>query len=66
MNYKGVEFDDVTNGDDGKWSQLCNKHYYELLSLGEKNMTESASDTAICGVEGCDKIAEYYIDLTEA
>jgi len=65
MNYKGLEFDDYTDDDGGRWSQICEDHYHDMLSKGKKRMTESASGTSICGVKGCNKTASYYIDFLE-
>jgi len=63
MIFKGVEFDDYTEGDDGVWSQICEDHYFEMVSKGYNKMTESPGDTDICGVKGCDETAKYYIDF---
>jgi len=63
MKFKGVEIDDYVEEDGGIWSQLCDKHYLDMMLSGVNSMTEYPSGAATCGVKGCDKTAVYYIDF---
>lgn len=62
LKYKGIVFDDYTSGEYGTWSQVCvecaKKHKMP------KNLLDESGD-GICGVEGCENEADYYIDLPE-
>lgn len=55
-------FDDITVDEVGTWSQVCNKHIV-LLNLSEEQLDRSASDSLICGVDGCDYPSSAYIDF---
>jgi hypothetical protein len=64
--YKGVIFDDVVlKGEDGNntWSQICcrckTRHEFK-----ESRFAHMASDET-CGIEGCNRKAEYYIDFKD-
>jgi hypothetical protein len=54
----GMKFDDIV-----RWTQLCEEHKNvaenENLGVSSPNPIET-----ICGCEGCDKVADYYFDLT--
>ena len=55
-------FDDVTTDDDGhNWSQICND-CVQKLSIPDRILCTSPG-SGICGVEGCSKEADYYIDF---
>ena len=54
------KFDDVTCDEHGKWSQLC-KQCKTNLSIDEKLLDDNGS--GVCGVEGCENEAFYYIDF---
>ena len=61
FKFNGIAFDDVTMDEDGHyWSQICK-------SCAEKhNMPDSLLDecgSGICGVQGCENEADYYIDF---
>ncbi len=62
LKCKGIVFDDYTFGEYGMWSQVCaecaKKHKMPKNLLDE-------SGSGICGVEGCENEADYYIDLPE-
>jgi hypothetical protein len=64
--YKNITFDDaVSKEDDGinAWSQVCNKcvdkHHIEQDKLSP------VPSECICGVEGCENEADYYIDFDD-
>jgi hypothetical protein len=63
MIFKGVEFDDYTECEDGTWSQVCEGHYFEMVSKGVNGMEPYPLDDCICGVKGCNETAKYYIDF---
>jgi len=44
------------------WSQVCG-HCIKEYDLDEYYLTESPSDTSICGVKGCDNIATHNYDF---
>jgi hypothetical protein len=55
-----VRFDDAERDENGNiWSQICSscakKYYSQSLNLDE-------SGSGICGVQGCENQADYYID----
>ena len=55
------DFDDVVEGEDSPWSQLCEKHKIKMEQDGTDNIAEGGS--GICGVKGCNHESEYYIDF---
>lgn len=59
-------FDDVVNGDEGKWSQICSECAHKFrLTDNSFNISDIPTDSSICGVKDCNNIAEYYIDFKE-
>ena len=63
MTINGINFDDWTKGDDGIWSQVC-KSCAKTYSISKKLLSECSGEP-ICGVEGCNNTADYYIDFEE-
>ena len=63
----GARFDDWVDIDTdedaylGAWTQVCG-YCVRKLNLIKKNLSPT-SDGPGCGVEGCDKTAEYYYDF---
>lgn len=61
--YKNVVFDDFVIEENGNaWSEICpecKKKYH----LENDRISNNASDEMICGVEGCNNFAEFYIDF---
>jgi hypothetical protein len=58
----GVTLDDVVfEGNNEAWSSLCEAHAEVLSTAGR---VSSCAGFSICGVEGCEKEADYYIDFT--
>ena len=56
----GLILDDFTKGDEGMWTQVCDLHskefdYADLDDVGQ----------GICGVKGCLKESNYYVDNLE-
>lgn len=62
-NFNGVAFDDVTI-DDNKhyWSQIC-ESCVSKYNIAKSLLYESGS--GICGCQGCENEADYYIDFPE-
>lgn len=63
ISYHNVKFDDSTVTDDKHtWSQICEKcvhtNHFEHESLDD-------GGSGICGVEGCENEADYYIDFND-
>lgn len=60
LKYKDIIFDDFTDGEYNLWSQVCescrHKHNFPDEMLDEVG-------GGICGVEGCNNEADYYIDF---
>lgn len=66
MVFDGVEFDDWTEGDygDDDWSQVCQEHSEKWGGTETvSGILHECPGEPICGVKGCDNIAEYYIDF---
>ena len=65
FNYKGIVFDDVIlkeSEDLNDWSQICQEcKDGHNISIDVLDHTGSG----ICGVEGCNNEAEYYIDFPD-
>ncbi|PGK51884.1 hypothetical protein CN918_29270 [Priestia megaterium] len=60
MNGKLIElFDDVITNE-GTWSQICKAHAVEL-KIDNSMLDEAGS--GICGVRGCSKESNYYVDF---
>lgn len=53
-------FDDYTSGDEGVWTQVC-KHCARKYNIDEKYLDECGS--GICGVQGCNNEADFYLDF---
>lgn len=68
ISYRKIEFDDHTEelneetGDIRVWSQVCKKHAKQFKF---REIDESPSDTAICGVYKCRNKAFYYLDFID-
>jgi len=64
INYDGIGFDDYhVDDDDGHiWSQVCEKHA-KCMQIDQPMISHVACKDLICGVAGCEEIAEYYIDF---
>ena len=62
-NFNGVAFDDVTI-DDNKhyWSQIC-ESCVSKYNIAKSLLDESGS--GICGCQGCENEADYYIDFPD-
>ena len=63
--YKGIKFDDANKADEeglNDWSQIC-KHCVTKHNINN-NMLDDAGQ-GICGVEGCNEEADYYIDFKD-
>lgn len=61
--YKNVVFDDfVIERNGNAWSEICSecktKHHLE-----KDKISDNAAADIICGVQGCNNKAEYYIDF---
>lgn len=55
------DFDDLVTEPYGSvWSQCCSNH---VKQCGAFNRSDNALDT-ICGVRGCNEIADYYVDFS--
>lgn len=62
-NGKIVTFDDVAEDDNGhQWACIC-KECVEKYGIPEKLLDEAGQ--RICGVEGCENEADFYIDFPE-
>ena len=66
--FRGIHFDDFVSkedvsGDEVGWSQICQDciDKYEL----DPRALSSLAGEAICGVEGCENEADYYVDFHE-
>ena len=57
------DFDDVVDGEDSQWSQLCCGHAEQMTEEGISNGIITSGGSGICGVKGCDFEAEHYIDF---
>ena len=55
------DFDDVVEGEDSPWSQLCTRHAKRMTKEGTGGIDTGGS--GICGVKGCNHESEYYIDF---
>jgi hypothetical protein len=56
----GLKFDDVVTDYNGhQWTQICTEHI-EKLSEENKRISDGQG---ICGVVGCAKESEYYLDF---
>ena len=64
IEVEGVMFDDfeIHHGDEA-YTQVCS-HCSTRFIEGAAKLSECAGEP-ICGVEGCDNIAEYYLDFTD-
>jgi hypothetical protein len=63
--YKEIIFDDVVlKSADGlnNWSQICHRCKVRH-NIDEKKLDNFGSGT--CGIEGCNREAEYYIDFED-
>lgn len=56
-----LNFDDIVKDDDGTWSQICPKCIAKLKI--PDNMISECPSECICGVIGCNKQADYYLDF---
>jgi len=63
MVFSGYEFDDYTDSDDGNYSQVCEKHYHQLVQDGHGSIMSECAGTPICGIKGCKNTADFYIDF---
>lgn len=68
LKYKGITFDDFTDDRDDfrvpkYWSQMCEGCYKKY---GYKIPNCSGDGSGICGVEGCENEADYYVDFDTA
>lgn len=61
MEYLSVIFDDFVIEDEGNWSQICEKCFSIYFTNHE--VTEIPIANLICGVEGCQNEADYYLDF---
>lgn len=62
MKRYNIEFDDIVIDEDGqKWTQLCLDHQLQLQKENHIRLSEGGSGT--CGVKGCQKEADYYLDF---
>ena len=60
----GVEFDDVTEDNDGHiWSQICCN--CDSLHTFPNAQIDKGIGNGLCGVKGCDNEAEHYIDFED-
>ena len=63
MLYNGIVFDDVTmDADRHYWSQIC-ESCVSKYNIAKSLLDESGS--GICGCQGCENEADYYIDFPE-
>lgn len=53
-------FDDVSDSEYGKWSQIC-PSCVKKLRIKERSLDNAGQ--GICGVEGCSNESDYYIDF---
>ena len=62
-NFNGVAFDDVTmDADRHYWSQICESCVLKY-NIAKSLLYESGS--GICGCQGCENEADYYIDFPD-
>ena len=57
---RAMKYDDIVEEETGDWTQVCIAHSKEAEQDG--NLDECDGE-CICGVEGCEEPAEYYLDL---
>ena len=70
IEWRGIIFDDFVSYDeeerkeygDWGWSQLCPKHAKGIKALHGDGMLDDGG-SGICGVEGCNRDSDYYIDF---
>lgn len=55
-------FDDITEDNDGAWSQICSHCVNEMI-IPPDLLHDIPLDGLICGVKDCENEAEYYIDF---
>jgi hypothetical protein len=60
MEYSLVIFDDFIIEDEGNWSQICDKCFLKHFS---SHSVTNIPNSLICGVEGCQNEADYYLDF---
>ena len=61
--YKEIKFDDYTlksEDDLNDWSQIC-QHCVDKYNINKEVLDDAGS--GICGVEGCENEADYYVDF---
>lgn len=63
---KEIIFDDYCNEIDEQgicWVHMCKHCHNKYRSILGNRVSESASDSAICSVKGCNNKADYYVDF---
>lgn len=66
IKIEGITFDDFLIEDDeqiSRFSQVCQGHSTHFVGSNAR-LSECAGEP-ICGVEGCDHIADYYLDFVD-
>ncbi len=66
---KEIVFDDYQNdiSEYGTcWTHMCKHCHNKYRSILGNRVSESASDSAICSVKGCNNKADYYVDFDGA
>lgn len=67
MKFKNVKFDDYCKEEDSStgiaWSQIC-KNCVNKHNINDSCLSDIPHES-ICGVEGCEEEADYYIDFEE-
>jgi hypothetical protein len=61
MEYSSVIFDDFVIEDEANWSQICDKCFTKRFINHHVSIIPIAN--LICGVEGCQNEADYYLDF---
>ena len=60
---KTAMFDDIVTDENGIWTQVCEECKQMHSKFGQ--LEEVPIDGIICGVNGCDKEARYYLAIYE-
>ena len=68
LKLENMIFDDFTI-DDGeqmtRWTQVCESHSQPFKDNKTNCTLSSCAGEPICGVDGCEDIAEYYLDFID-
>jgi len=59
--FNGIEFDDFVEVNQGVWTQVCK----QCAEHFDKSVLSSCAGLPICGVSGCNNIADFYLDISK-